>query len=287
MQRKYVPVTKNMFLSAGVILLMTLVSMPVWDGVQLLMDPNYMFWFSRGLPWILIIICVLAVVFFVVSAQMCFNHWRGEENSTQTLVMVMSLFVTFIGVVQIFVSLPITTKSIQAYNSLVYECGETAATHNLWIHSQALASLRQTPGCAGRYSVEECDGYQAQEPYTSYLKSMEKDLRCVGFCEAKSAADKTPSVAAVADQSVLLQLQVKANRLVGTAAALLAPMMGEQAPLALFSPSRSQMPCDRAVANQLFTATRGKGQQLWYTGVVFVAVSIGAGAWEWTSHMTG
>merc|ERR1719401_2489736 len=79
-------------------------------------------------------------------------------------------------------SLPLSQQAIDTYNHLMHQCDFSEHTHRLYEYSQVLHNMRRLPGCADKYTVEECEGYEDGPPYTSFLKAMEADFRCSGFC---------------------------------------------------------------------------------------------------------
>merc|ERR1719433_1253329 len=87
-----------------------------------------------------------------------------------------------------------TEQTIDTYNNLMHRCDYSAQTHRMYEYSQVLHNIRRTPSCASRYSVEECPGYEDAAPYTNFLKTMETQFRCSGFCYrplGAAAANKT------------------------------------------------------------------------------------------------
>merc|ERR1740130_949289 len=77
---------------------------------------------------------------------------------------------------------PVSQNAISMHSNLLYQCQNSMDTHGLYLHYQSLLTLRQTGTCASMDSIESCAGYQAKAPYTAYLKTMENDFRCSGWC---------------------------------------------------------------------------------------------------------
>merc|ERR1719498_1864867 len=61
-------------------------------------------------------------------------------------------------------------------------------TRPLHDHYNYLLKLRSQPGCINRTSVEKCPGYKESPPYTAFLKQLELDHACSGFCYQAGAS---------------------------------------------------------------------------------------------------
>merc|ERR1719159_456519 len=111
--------------------------------------------------------------------------------------------------------------------NLLYRCDTSEQTHRLYEYSQVLHNIRASPECAKKFSVEECDGYESAPPYTSFLKTLESDFRCSGFCykanplvagaapgpaPSKPAPSAAPGPAPAAPGPALSQHQITVTR---------------------------------------------------------------------------
>merc|ERR1719199_2092188 len=93
-----------------------------------------------------------------------------------------NLFITLLGLILMLLSLPLSQYSMGTAENLMHRCEISEQTHRIYEYSQVLHNIRAQPHCSSMKSVEECAGYQAAPPYTDFLKIMEEELRCSGFC---------------------------------------------------------------------------------------------------------
>jgi len=274
---KTVPLNKNMFLVMGLTLLSMLCFLPVWDSIEMLLNINYAFWGQRGLPITVIIVSSLIVMFFFFTTEAFFGRWKNELHTTQSLVVMASLFVTLLGLVLVLISLPLSQKAIETHNDIVYQCGNTPATRKLKEYYMSMLKLRLTPDCASKYTIEECPGYVQEKPYSAYLMSMESNFRCSGFCY------DTGSMSALQVASSHQTNATKAARRIHKLA--LTSGGSVKYPPTLFSNANFEASCDGAAARNLINFARDTGYQMWYMGIVLIAVSICMGLWEWSAYM--
>merc|ERR1740121_2276241 len=162
----------------------------------------------------------------------------------------------------------------------------------------SLLGLRKDAACGGEDSVETCKGYEAHERYTPYLKGMEENFRCSGFCyESPSVAGQNTSLLAKVKRQQLVQRQQvhaqptqAANASVARPALVAAekqpPRKGgiKKYPPTLFSNANFLASCDGAAARNLINFARDTGYQMWYMGVVLIALAMVIGLWEWTGY---
>lgn len=280
---KMVPLNKNMFLAMGLILLAMLCFLPIWDSIDMLRNINYSFWIQRGLPITVIVVSCLIILFFFFTTEAFFGRWKNELHTTQSLVVMASLFITLLGLLLVLVSLPLSQKAIETHNDIVYQCGNTQATRNLRDYYYTLLTLRRTPACMKEYSVEDCEGYSEEKPYAGYLKSMENTFRCSGFCyePTSNSVSSLQTNRTAVEKSSDKGGRLKRRRAIRTS--LAAGNEPLAYPPTLFSNANFEASCDGAAARNLINFARDTGYQMWYNGVVLIAMSICMGLWEWTS----
>mmetsp|Transcript_52023 Transcript_52023/g.120900 ORF Transcript_52023/g.120900 Transcript_52023/m.120900 type:complete len:377 (+) Transcript_52023:84-1214(+) len=272
---KAVPINKNMFLAMGLVLLAMLCFLPIWDSIEMLRNLNYAFWGQRGLPVTVIIVSCMLLIFFFFTTEAFFGRWKNELHTTQSLVVMASLFITLLGLMLVLVSLPLSQKAIETHNDIVYQCSNSQATRKLRTYYMGLLQVRRNPDCLKEYSVEECPGYWEEKPYAGYLKALEGNFRCSGFCYQPAATS---------------MLQANAtNSLHRGHGALLVKSRGRDVemkyPPTLFSQANFEASCDGAAARNLINFTRDTGYQMWYMGIVLIALSICMGLWEWSAYV--
>jgi len=175
---------------------------PVWNAVALMSDSNFVFWVGRNLPVWMIVFCLFLIVLYIITILTFFTYSRLEVQNEQTIMMIANVFITLLGLVLMLVSLPLSRSSAETYHNLMHRCDYSEQTHRMYEYSQVLQNIRSTPECMAMYSVEECVGYADAPPYTTFLKAMETDFRCSGFCyrpPANAALLESESQASDAD----------------------------------------------------------------------------------------
>jgi len=188
---------ENVFIGTGMLLLTMLCVIPIWNSAALLHDHNYIFWAGRAFPLWLITLCVSIIALYVVTIVAFFSYSRPSVRTEQTIMMIANIFITMLGLVLMLISLPLSRQSVDSYNNLIYRCDYSEQTHRTYEYSQVLQNIRRLPDCANKFSVEDCEGYEPAPPYTTYLKDMETNFRCSGFCYKPP-----PLVAPLSRQSV-------------------------------------------------------------------------------------
>lgn len=170
------------FMAVGTALLFFLSSVPVWNAIALLHDPNYTFWCGRDVPVWIIALCSGVIVLYAFSMLVFFASSRKQAQTEQVILMIAGIFITMLGLVLIITSVPLSQQAVDTYNNLLYRCDVSDQTLHLYDYSQFLQGIRQSEDCKHQYSVETCDGFVEDAPYTKFLKTMEDTFRCSGFC---------------------------------------------------------------------------------------------------------
>jgi len=168
----------QVFVSLGVLLLI----LPVWNAMALMTDANYVFWIGRRVPIWLAEACVIIFVLYLVTVLTFFRKSTASQHNHGNILLLANVFVMLLGMTLMLISLPLQRDTMDAYNSLMYRCESSDMTHRMFEYSQVLYNIRQSPECQELYSVEECPGYEEAAPFTNFLKAMESDFQCAGFC---------------------------------------------------------------------------------------------------------
>jgi hypothetical protein len=187
---------ENIFIGTGILLLCMLCVVPIWNAASLLQDFNYVFWAGRAVPLWLIFLSIIMIVVYVITILSFFAYSRPSVRTEQTIMMIAQIFITLLGLILMLISLPLSKQSIETYNNLMHRCDFSEQTHRMYEYSQVLHNIRAQPECAKKFTVEECNGYESAPPYTTFLKEMESDFRCSGFCwKANPLLDGAPAPA--------------------------------------------------------------------------------------------
>lgn len=185
--------SKSIFIGTGILLLTMLCIVPVWNAIALIADHNYSFWVGMSTPLWLIFLCILIIIIYCITIFTFFAHARPSVQGEQTIMMVAIIFITLLGMTLLLISLPLSKQSLETYNNLMHRCDFSEQTHRMYEYSQVLHNIRAQPECAKKFSVEECAGYEDAPPYTSFMKTMEADFRCAGFCYKQPAPVPPPA----------------------------------------------------------------------------------------------
>lgn len=266
---KVLPLDKSSFVTLGLVLLAMLCFLPVWDSVDMLQNVNYAFWGPPGLPLTVISVSGLILVFFFVTAEAFFNRWRNEIHTAQSLVVMSSLFVMLLGLVLVLISLPLTHRTLALHNDIAYECGISEVTRPVALHYADLLKIRQMPKCAPEASVENCLGYKEDPPITGYLKHMESEFRCSGFCYKAPRTNVTNTHTPRRETAISGDKAFNAGGMIAS-------------PPTLFSLSNFNASCDGAAARNLIAFSQDTGKEMWYVGVALISLSVVMNFWEWT-----
>jgi len=277
---------KSLFMSVGCTLLGMLAIVPIWNAVILLQDSNYVFWVGRRVPNAIILCCVLIIFVYAATVAVFFRKSQASVHTEQTMMMLASIFITSFGLFLMLASVPLTHQGELTYTNLLHRCDNSEQTHRLFEYSQVLQNIRATPACAKLYSVEDCAGYEEAAPFTNFLKGMEANFRCAGFCyhppvaaaagpsapaPAAAAASPAPAEALIStrlrSRQVSLSTEVSTDKL--TAAI--------EYPPTLFSDQNFQASCEGMAARDMKNFAGDIGQQTFYQGVYLVCIAVMTG----------
>lgn len=302
---------KNVFIGTGVLLLLMLCVVPIWNAVALMEDANYVFWVGTSVPIWMVCLCLSIVALYVATIFVFFSTARPQVQTEQTIMMIANIFITLLGLVLMLLSLPLSRQSVETYNNLMHRCDYSEQTHRMYEYSQVLHNIRRLPNCIHKFSVEECAGYEDAPPYTTMLKTMENSFRCSGFCyressaagprgEADISAGAWPGLevnAAVGfpslhqsssrkrqhqDHVVPLALATAGAETAEGATAAQAQKPGLVRPVAqypptLFSDANYQASCEGMAARDMKNFAGDVGFQTFYQGIYLVLIAIATG----------
>lgn len=175
-------IPRNVFTITGAIVVALLCVVPLWNAGALLADSNYVFWIGITLPCQVFVVVVCVLTGYVVTVYVFFSFSPAPAQNEQTIMMVSNMFVTLLGVILMLLSQPLCRQANYAYDELMHHCEYSQLTHRTFEYSQVLHNIRRQPDCLEKRSVEECTGYAEAAPYTWFLKALEADFRCSGFC---------------------------------------------------------------------------------------------------------
>lgn len=279
------PLTRKVLLCAGLTVLCLLISLPVSDAVSLMADFNYTFWSGQGLPMTVILaLCTVLLVYFAVAGSLPIAQ-DTENYSMHNLATMISTFCTLLGAILVLTSLFLYYREEYVINSLTYNCKGSTATRDVRRYYLGLLSLRTSPTCSQKWSVEECEGFADAAPvaYSTYFRNLEMKFHCSGFCEMQGnssmpSLSQLPSGQATSsflskESSEFHQLDSnKLTQKIHRASAL---------PPALFSRGAYKTSCDGAAARNLSFLAIGISKVWWWMSIVLIGLSALVGLGEW------
>jgi len=277
------------FILAGSFFLIMLGVVPIWNACSLLQDFNYVFWAGTRTPHWIIVVCVLIVFLYAVTAGVFFRRGNAPAQTEQTVMMLANVFITLFGLFLMISSLSLEWQANSTSDNLLHNCDTSIQTHRLYEYSQVLQNIRATPACAEKFSVEECVGYQDSAPYTGYLKKLENSFRCAGFCyRPKSASSSTQNSLIDLNQQarqrhtdhvtpLALETEGASTKEMGLEASESESRASATYPPTLFSDAGFKTSCDGMAARDMRNFAGDIGIQMFYQGVYLVIISVATG----------
>jgi len=286
---------KNIITAVGSGLLCLLCVVPIWNAMVLMQDSNYVFWAGRSTPQWMIVLCVAIIFLYVAMVSAFFTKAKGAAQSEHTIMMIAFIFTTLFGLFLMMISLPLTHQSELTYTNLLHRCDYSEQTQRLFQYSQVLQNMRADPACATKFSVEECAGYEEAAPYTNFLKGMENNFRCAGFCYKPPPVAMNPSAGLLSvKQHVrhrhtdhITKISLIAEGAHSEAAdSEVAELLGQSTyvyPPTLFSTSNFQASCEGMAARDMKYFAGDIGQQTFFQGIYLILIAIMTGFLKLTS----
>lgn len=166
----------------GLLIFSLAVVMPFWNAVRLDDDAIYVYFLGRYYPSWTIAACSGAVLWYVFAMRVFFKYAWAEFRTEHTILMITMVTTATLGLALIIVSVPMRREVNDVYNELFTNCHFGPHTQRLYEYATVLQGLRNTTECATKDSIEQCVGYQVSQPYTGFLKDLERKYHCAGFC---------------------------------------------------------------------------------------------------------
>jgi len=269
---------------------------PIWGAGCLFWDPVYILFSGRGSLDLIIILCVGAVLGYAGTAFLMFKFDKYDMKAEKKLLMVYIVFQIGLGLGFVVISSAMLETSRATYVQLVDHCGssgQTQAIQELW---QKLQKLRQTPDCMALPTIELCPGFEPKQPYASFLKNVETEYKCSGFCSNYVPANGGPDSGPVslhAHDSAHVQRQVideTPKRLLSFSTRVRRQALRnnqnssnvQEARFAqirhaytLFSDANYETNCDGAAAHAIRFHAMETSQTLYLEGVILLLIAVG------------
>lgn len=162
---------------------MMLAAYPLWSAVAMLHDPACAFFVGQQLPTLTLVVCAIGALGFALVVGPALRSVR-DHSAEQTVITFTAMVLCALGIGFLLLSYPLSAKSAMVHRELYFDCQYGPHTQRLYENAQELQLLRATPACALQNSIETCDGFGALNvpALTGFLKSMELQYGCAGFC---------------------------------------------------------------------------------------------------------
>lgn len=263
-----------LFVGAGFWLLCALFLVPIWNAVSLMAHANYVFWFGSQLPVVLICLCAGIAVLYLITMVMFFNCAKPIAQNDEHIYMIATIFVTLLGLTLMLWSMPLSHQSAVMSNDLMNKCEYGTKTHRVYEFATVLQNIRSMPDCITQYSVESCSGYQPAPPYTTYIKDLEANMKCSGFCGTTvSVFNVTNIVSSIAFRGLVPESQgldilpIQGGHHIA----------GSRYPPTLFSDANYKLSCNGAAARDIEQFAGGIAWQSFYLGLYLVVATVTTG----------
>jgi len=295
----------HVFTWTSILLLVTLMVIPVWNACALLTDENYVYWAGRSVPALMISSCIGILTVYVVTMLLFFKWARPSvRSSEQTVMMVVNMFITLLGLTLMLLSLPLSRQAADTYIALTHRCDYDDLTHRTFEYWTVLNNIRSQPECATKASVEECAGFEVAAPYTTFLKTMETNFRCSGFCwkpppvladtsgsaattaapAANSATTAAPAAAATTAAPAASLVHIRPHKHAHRHHRMLSFLQegvvdapASPFPPSLFSHTVAQASCEGMAGRDMRNFAGDIGYQTFYQGIYLVVIAIVTG----------
>lgn len=187
----------------GTVLLVLLVLTPVWDSVRLLYSSTHVYFLGRTWCFWAICVCCGIILFYILATMIMEQCSRQQATTVPSHLYLFSTVITILGLGMLLLAQPLHMDVQTTYNELMQHCDTGHRTQQLTVYYNALLNMRLQPNCINKTSVEQCPGFQDHYPYTAFLKQMELEHLCSGFCY--QALPHLPNGGKPSPAAVLLQ----------------------------------------------------------------------------------
>jgi hypothetical protein len=209
-------------------------------------------WARTNLATTIMVSCIAVVLLYMLSLTHFFTYAKAEmrkDGGIRYPFAIWAVHLLTLGVSYVIFGTSLSHEANVAFREIVPACETGERTHDLFITSQVLQSLRQTAGCIELSSVEKCGGFVATK-YSDVLKEMEVELRCAGFCYNATSLEPL------------------------TFLPLAAP---EPYPPTLFSQANFEASCDGMAARSMMYIVSAAGQQINHQGITLTIAALTLG----------
>jgi len=252
--RKPVPI-KVFITTVGTILIALVVLLPLWNSLRLITQETVVYFMGTYWPTWCIVGCCAAVLLFPLLVQILFLRAGLDVKKSYHILLLMSVVTAALGLGLVVLAAPLTAHTQNVVRDITYNCDSSINTRALQESYMVLHKLRSNPDCAALPTVEDCAGFQS-DTYTSFLKTMETDFKCSGFCYNAPVAAKAdmggtaPALLGVSGKfanAVMKQLS-QANQTQLTETELMPGQLPVSTPPTLFSQANYDATCDAMAA---------------------------------------
>lgn len=165
----------------GIVLLLSASSFPTVYASEILTNKIYNFFIGPVISYIIFGVTLGVIAIYATGAGFT---WLCREDGRLCLVFISIMSAILLGIGYFFAHTSLSTYYGDSVEELSYNCVGGGTSGILYDEFVELLAIRETPGCSDLESVELCDGYNVSSyPYVEYLKYIEDNYRCSGYCE--------------------------------------------------------------------------------------------------------
>lgn len=264
---------RGVFMYGGGFVVACLVAIPIWNCIALLRDKTCMYFIGAAYPVMIIVVSVGIFLLYTTTISIFFRVARPEAQTDQTIVMLLSVFATAIGVSFMLIGTPLYSKSHHSYDVLFTNCQFGSKTGDLYQEYMVLHNLRSAEQCKNLASVEECMGYTSNRQ-SEILKAMEDDFKCSGYCY-KGPAPSLAKNATGTNTTGTSLLEIGQADMLMTGSSRLDVLVPY--PPTLFSKANYQASCEGMAARDMRNFVGAIATQVFYEGLALICASIVVG----------
>jgi len=174
----------TLVVALGVVAFLCASLAPGLTGLAALMDPTYVFFVGRAVPYLMIFIAFVVPLLLALLGVSVLRHAPAEYLNEHTMAAAAAVFAALLGIILIVLASAGTRPLHEAAVDMSPKCtGFNDKVATLWDHSKTLHKMRSMSMCkpVRLESIENCTGFRANK-YTMYLRYLETEFQCGHFC---------------------------------------------------------------------------------------------------------
>lgn len=279
---------------SGILCSLFIMSWPIANLATLIEHTVYGHFVGTGVAWGALWGIVGVTLLCALMMVMFHSNVTAVYRTEQSWMFMAHSLITLFGFTLLLLSIPIGNSAINPVADITGRCTTAEGTEDLFQYWAVLNNIRQKPSCMVEATVEDCEGYEANEDFTDFIKSVEAEYRCSGFClekakttergETRTEAPAAPAPAGVAVEGEGRTTQATVamtqhGRKLSFAQKSL-QTTHENAPYkapklqAIFTRSKYHIPCDGIMASDLRAVSQNVSGSMYFQGMGFLLLAV-------------